>query len=219
MSAECPPVMLLNTPPTLTRSSRLLPTPASPRHCTDVLDCHVDLSHAVHADRTPTLYGPSPSPPPTTVRLSDPVAAPFDRPTALARPLAPENPPVTLPSDQPAVAIIVWLRLAALECLHPTDESLAHVLCSHAVGADLTRPLLPVSPRPPPATETLKDPVDAALLLSTPLIVVASVDSPIDDVPTTDPVVTKIALDPPAPPLPRHTSPVLDVHWLRSHDV
>jgi hypothetical protein len=177
-----------------------------------VLDSQVVRSHAVDPDLAAALTLQTPIPLPWIVKLPEPVAAPFDRPTPLTTPVVLESTSLKLPARQPAVTIVFLLLCSPIALLHSTEVSLAHSLLSHDVDPERDCPLMSDLPMFVPSTDTRCDPVDTALPGCRPLIAAPSYDIPREMLALPTPDVTTKVTDPPTPLLDRDTAAVSDIH-------
>lgn len=182
-------------------------------------DSQVDRSDAVDPCLTDPLYDEPPSPLPTTVRLPDPVTAPFARRTVQIAQLPPENPP--LPLDTRTPTLIVVLRLPATPCpaLHRVDVSDAHTVPSHADSLTRIHPLYPPAPTLAPCIVMRADPVAPMFVCLNELTETAATEKPQVKLPPRPPIVTSPSRLPIRPPPPWHTTELSDNHTVPSHAV
>ena len=94
--------------------------------------------------------------------LADPVAARFDRITALIAPLvSADSPAEELPERIPIVANTRRLPLTPWDAPHRIDVSDPHVVRSHPEAPSLNADVNATDPMLPPCTVTLAEPVVA----------------------------------------------------------
>lgn len=144
------------------------------------------------ADR-PTRNSPdSPDDPkldPSTVKLAEPVAAPFHDSAALSSaPWSQDSPRVLLPACWPLVTDTDLDASVLRPRLQETDESDLHIDCSQAVMPDRTSKL--ENAIPDPWIDTLTDPVDAQFDRRKALTKALSVDKDSDVLPGRPPADT-----------------------------
>ena len=215
---EKPSVALLTICPIVISVFRLLKTPCPDWQRIDVSDSHVVRSHAVCDNRRAAEYVARPRFRPTTVMLADPVAARFDRSTALIDPIFAESPAEELPARIPTVANRRRLPPTPSATPHRIDVSDSHVVLSHADAPSLKADVNAAEPMPPPCIVTLADPVVAMFVRRTTLLVPESKEKPWVLLPTFCEVTDIWRL--PSTPCPVwHRADVSDSHVVRSHAV
>jgi hypothetical protein len=206
-------------PPTLTLALQLPPTPCPPAmHRTDVSDTHSDPSDDVGPKRTNPVKDSTPTPPPCTVTLIDPVAAPLVRCSTLnPEPTPAEKPKLMLPARPPTVTDSFRLPPAPSPLLHRIDVSDSHPVPSQPVTPPRTAPVAIADPIPAPCTVTLDDPVDPTFARLVELPVPPSIDIPRVRLPPTAPTLatTRRLPDHPCPAL--HTTLLSDTQSVPSH--
>ena len=147
----------------LVNTSLALPlNPSVASDSTAVSDSHTDAQHSVMPALTAAVYSALPRPPPPTVKLTDPVVAPFELVTALAQRDAAERATLALPTRAPAVTCMLQLRDVPCPGRQPTDVSDSHTLTSEAEPVRAAAEML-VVPMPPPRSVNMVDPLDAPL--------------------------------------------------------
>lgn len=150
--------------------------------------------------------------------LADPVAARFDRSTLLINCLSADSPAEELPARIPTVTNRCRLPPTPWDAPHRKDVSDSHVVRSHDDALSLTADVNTVEPKPPPRTVTLADPVVAAFVLSTELLMSESKENPWVLLPTVCNVTDTWRL--PITPSPVwHRTDVSDAHAVLSHAV
>ena len=197
---------------------RLLKTPCPDWQRIDVSDSHVVRSHDVYERRTDAVYVARPRFRPTTVMLADPVAARFDRSTALIDLVSAESPAEELPERIPTVTNTRRLPPTPWDTPQRKDVSDPHVVRSHADAPSLTADVNVAGPRLPPCTVTLADPVVATFVRRTRLLVSESKEKPCVLLPAFCEV-TDICRLPITPSPVWHRADVSDSHVVRSHAV
>ena len=150
--------------------------------------------------------------------LADPVAARFDRSTALIDPISAERPADELPARIPTVTNRRRLPPTPWATPHRKDVSDPQVVRSHADALSLTADVNAADPMPPPCTVTLADPVVPTFVRRTTLLVSESTEKPWVLLPTFCNV-TDIWRLPITPCLVWHRADVSDSHAVRSHAV
>ena len=186
-------------------------------HRIDVSDSHSLASHTL----PPTLpiddHPATPRPAPTTVRLADPVAAPFIPRSELDRPLSVDMASVALPCRSPAVIRTALVPPSPAPILQRTDVSDSHSLASHPLPPVRPETDAPATPIPDPTTVTLDDPVAARFAMASPLACVRSADIVSVTLPSRSPTVSAASFVPFSPYPTAHRTDVSDSHPLLSH--
>lgn len=219
ISSDTPTVTLPMRPPTLTATTRLCPLPVPPpRHTNDVSDAHTVPSHD-DPTRVTALHSKTPSRPPHIVTLADPVAAPFPRSTTLAVPASTEYASDKLPTPAPTLRRTLQLPDTPCPFLHPTLVSDSQPVRSHPVPPTRTESECDASPKPPPTSVTLVDPLAAALSLLPKLIGPSSIESILDPVPTASPKLNDTRRLPTDPCPIKHPADESDTHIVASQAV
>ena len=182
-------------------------------------DIHPELSQ-LDPDTLPApVAWYAPTPPPCTVTLADPVAAPFHLPTILLHPRSAENICDALPAPRPDVTTTRSVRHATGPVFALMLVSDDHVEPSTPVRPTLAAWLLSNSPPADPCTLTTAEPVAAPFRCRTPLIPPDSNENSPVTLPTLPPTLTPARPLPPTPPPTRHRTPVSDTHPLLSQPV
>ena len=150
--------------------------------------------------------------------LADPVAARFDRGTALIDLVSAESPAEELPARDPTVTNRWRLPRTTRETPHRKDVSDSHVVRSHADALSLKADVNAADPKSPPCTVTLADPVEPMFVRLTTLLVSESNEKPWVLLPTFCDV-TDIWRLPITPSPVWHRADVSDSHVVRSHAV
>jgi hypothetical protein len=199
---------------------RVPPALPSVLRLTAVSDSQPVLSEPVRPTRASSVAEYAPQPTPSTVRLEDPVAAPLARTIPLPTTLSQENALVWLLDTPPAVtAMRMDPTPPPCPVLHLVVESDSHTVLSHAVLAMSALCVLLPTPKPPPCTVTLTDPVAPAFARLHTLIDPRSVDSAAVHVPARWPAVTARRKLPCPPDADRQSNDVSAAHRLPSHSV
>jgi hypothetical protein len=215
---EKPSVALPTSIAAVSSVFRLLKTPCPDWQRIDVSDPHVVRSHDVCDNRRAAVYVARPRFRPTTVMLADPVAARFDRSTALIARLSADSTADELPARIPTVTNRRRLPPTPCDTPHRNDVSDSHVVRSHAEAPSLEADVNAPEPKPPPCTVTLADPVVAMFVRRTKLLPPESNDRPWVLLPTFCEV-TDIWRLPITPSPVWHRVDVSDSHVVRSHAV
>jgi hypothetical protein len=158
-------------------------------------------------------------PPPSRVRLAEPVAALLVGKDELIRCICTENAEDTEPTPRPSENNILLLPNTLCELWHRTDVSDSHVDRSHVVCPADPRALYAASPMLAPCTVTLADPVVALLVLRTMLSTPASNDRPELTLPCLTPTLIPTSRLPITPCPTWHRTDVSASHVVRSHAV
>ena len=131
--AEKSPVVLPARIPPVNASLALPLLPSVASDCTALSDTHAVSPHLVAPVLAADDNSPTPMPEPPTVKLTDPVAAPFASTVMLNLAASPDTAPVTLPRIKPAVTRSFLLPITPHAERHCSDVSDTHLLDSQAV--------------------------------------------------------------------------------------
>ena len=119
--------------PIVNRAARLLPTPASIWHRSDVSESHDVLSHPLRPSLADAVQATEPSLDPSTVKLLEPVAATLLRQVMLAVATSLEKPAERLDSLPPTLTATRRVAVPAAPSRHRSEVSDPHLDPSHAV--------------------------------------------------------------------------------------